>query len=71
LHGAAVAQLNPGEGMDRDGGLGGVRGRFVDVVIEHLNGEELLADCVVAVSEEFITMKTFTVFPTLGNFSWS
>lgn len=39
-----MARLNPGEGMDRDGGLGGVSGQIVDVIIDHLDGEEMLAD---------------------------
>jgi hypothetical protein len=67
LHGVAMVRLDACEHVDRDGGLGGVRCQIVDVVIDHLDGEELLADCLVAISEEFITTKTFTTFPALGN----
>jgi hypothetical protein len=51
--------------------LGGVRCRLVGVFIDHLDGEELLVDCLVAVSEKFITTETFTVFLAQGDFGWS
>jgi hypothetical protein len=63
--------LDASKGMNGDCWLSGVRCRLVGVFIDHLDGEELLADCLVAVSEEFITTKTFTVFPALGDFGRS
>jgi hypothetical protein len=70
LHGAAMARLNACESMYRNGGLGGVRCQILGV-IDHLDGEELLADCLVAISEEFITVIAFTIFSALSNFGRS
>jgi hypothetical protein len=70
LHGAAMALLNACESMDRNGGLGGVQCWILNVV-NHLDGEELLADYLVAIIEEFITAKAFTTFLALSNFSRS
>jgi hypothetical protein len=54
--------------MNRNGGLGGVRRRILDVVIKHLDGEDLLVDYLVNISEEFIIAEAFTIFLSLRNF---
>jgi hypothetical protein len=57
--------------MNRNGQLGGVRCWILVVVINHLDTEDLLADCLVAISEDFITTKAFTIFLAFNSFSWS
>jgi hypothetical protein len=54
--------------MNRNGGLGGVRRRILGVVIKHLDGEDLLVDYLVNISEEFIIAEAFTIFLSLRNF---
>jgi hypothetical protein len=64
LHGLAGSWMDPGEGMDGDGGVGGIGRRLHDLV-EHLDGEQLLADFLVAVREELITVEALTVLTAL------
>jgi hypothetical protein len=64
LHYAALARLDPGEGQDRDGGLG-VCLWVVCIVInaKHLNHEQLLTWLLMALHEKFIAMKTLVLAP--------
>jgi hypothetical protein len=71
LHGVAMARLDACESMNRNGGFGVVRYQIVDFVINHLDGEDMLADCLVAISEEIITTKAVTIFSALSNFGRS
>jgi hypothetical protein len=68
LHGAARTRLDPSYRMD---GYGGViscgRGWMLVVVIDHLNGEQVLAHLLVPLLEEIIAMEALPILTLVSD----
>jgi hypothetical protein len=71
LHGAPRAGLEPGQGVDGDGEVGGVLQLLRAIILaDHLDDEQLLAHLFMAISEEIVTVEALAVLASIGDFEW-
>jgi hypothetical protein len=66
FHGARRVRLDPGHGVDGDGGVSGVL-QLLRVISDD---EQLLAHLFMAISEEIVTVEALVVLASIGDLGW-
>jgi hypothetical protein len=71
FHGARRVRLDPGHGVDGDGGVSGVLQLLrVIILADNLDDEQLLAHLFMAISEEIVTVEALVVLASIGDLGW-